>query len=71
MNLYPNAHIGTLKSPVWGRLLGIIGDEAMLDLLLNTSIFLQLDGPHGDQYDVAKANYYQLAGQSVNRLHSQ
>ncbi|KAI5848736.1 hypothetical protein DFP73DRAFT_340943 [Morchella snyderi] len=38
----------------------------MLDLLLNTSIFLQLDGPHGDQYDVAKANYYQLAGPSLS-----
>lgn len=59
VNFYPNTHIGTLKSPMWARLLQIVGDEVILDLLLNTSIFPQLDG---NLYDVTKANFYQLAG---------
>lgn len=59
VNFYPNTHVGTLKSPIWAKLFGILGEDIMIDLLLNTSIFLLLDG---NLCDVTKANYYQLAG---------
>lgn len=63
MNYYPNTHITTLKSRLWGKVLETIGEEPMLDLLLNTSIFLQLN----QENDVSKSNYYQLAGEFLGR----
>lgn len=59
MNFYPNTHVTTLKSKLWAGIFKIIGEEPMLDLLLNTSIFVKLD----EGNDVSKSNYYQLTGE--------
>jgi len=58
VNFYPNTHVTTLKSKLWAGIFKIIGEEPMLDLLLNTSIFVKLD----EGNDVSRSNYYQLAG---------
>lgn len=60
VNTYPNAHISTLKTPPWTTLGQIVGDEPMLDLLLNTSVFIQCAG--GVE---GKENLYQLIGASL------
>ncbi|PUU75546.1 hypothetical protein B9Z19DRAFT_338687 [Tuber borchii] len=62
VNFYPNTHVTTLKSKLWAGVFKIIGEEPMLDLLLNTSIFVKLD----EGNDVSKSNYYQLAGPPIS-----
>lgn len=48
----PNEFVQTLKSPIWQRLLELVGEAVMLEMLLNGYIFI-----------AAKNNcYYQLTG---------
>ncbi|MCJ1474607.1 hypothetical protein MMC13_003267 [Lambiella insularis] len=57
MSLYPNPYVATIKGPVWGHLLkvlGKVGDRVMLDLILDCGLFSALD--------TGKDNYYQLSG---------
>ncbi|KAF8455027.1 hypothetical protein BDZ91DRAFT_553762 [Kalaharituber pfeilii] len=50
---FPNSHVNTLKtSVVWKQLLKIVRQEVMLDLLLNTSVFISVENDC----------YYQLIG---------
>ncbi len=54
---YPNSNVNTLKSRKWAHVLDLLGkegDQIMLDLLLECSVFVALDG--------GKENYYQLSG---------
>ncbi|KAF8543650.1 hypothetical protein BDD12DRAFT_192287 [Trichophaea hybrida] len=53
-NFYPNSHVNTLKSQLWDRLLYVIGEVAMITLLLKTCIFIPLAGGKDKQ------TYYQL-----------
>lgn len=58
-NEYPNSHVNTLRTPVWTRLLDMVGRECMFDLLLRRCVFMPL-GPE------TKRNYYQLSGMNFN-----
>ena len=42
-NFYPNTLVNVLQTPLWERVLTCIGDELMLHLLINCSIFIKLD----------------------------
>lgn len=56
VNRYPNSHVNTLKSRVWQRLLRVVGDAAMVHLLLGTSVFVPVGGKE-------RGTYYQLSGE--------
>lgn len=55
---FPNSQVNTLKGPLWSRLLQIIEQDAMLHLLLETSLFIPLGDP-------VRQNYFQLSGTSA------
>lgn len=56
VNKYPNSHVNALKSQKWDRLLQVIGEAAMVALLLETSIFVPSTSAGDRQI------YYQLSG---------
>ena len=60
-NQYPNSQVNVLKGPLWGRLGGVVGADAMVGMLLNTCLFVQL-GEEG------RRNYWQLTGAPVSDL---
>lgn len=62
VNKYPNSHVNALKSQKWDRLLQVIGEPAMVALLLETSIFVPLSSAGDRQI------YYQLSGKRFNAL---
>ena len=54
---YPNEHVNNVKGALWAdilRLLGKEGDKTMLDLILNTGLFVTVNN--------GKGNLYQLSG---------
>jgi len=57
VNRYPNSHVNMLKSQIWERLLRVIGDRAMFNLLLGTCVFMRV----GEEAD--RRTYYQLSGE--------
>ncbi|KAL8795794.1 MAG: hypothetical protein Q9195_001846 [Heterodermia aff. obscurata] len=60
---YPNAHVTQLKSPVWKKLLTLLGkegDRIMLDLVLECGLFISIEA---DQ-----RNYYQISGTPLTEL---
>ncbi|KAH8633592.1 hypothetical protein IG631_12226 [Alternaria alternata] len=61
----PNSYRQTLKEPVWCRLhalLGQGGDRIIIDMLLESSIFIPLNADMG--------NYYQLSGMPISEIKS-
>lgn len=54
----PNEYVNELKSALWQKMLDHIGDEVMIELLYNMSLFVKLD----------KNCYYQFAGKVVSSL---
>ncbi|KLJ10847.1 hypothetical protein EMPG_09861 [Blastomyces silverae] len=60
---YPNKNVSTLKNPPWTDILGLLGrscEEIMLHLLLDCSVFIELDEK--------KHSFYQLSGISLSEL---
>lgn len=57
---FPNHSVSTLRVTPWPQILALLGqsgEKAMLDLLLDCSIFVAVEAGYG--------NYYQLSGKSV------
>ena len=57
-SIYPNQRVERLKQSPWPevlKLLGDSGDRIMMDLLLDSSVFLSVGSSQG--------NYYQISGQ--------
>ncbi|KAG4305064.1 hypothetical protein PORY_001234 [Pneumocystis oryctolagi] len=52
VNYFPNDHVSFLKSDNWETLLQFVGDRFMIDLLLETSMFMAL----------SQDNYFQFCG---------
>ncbi|CAH0491660.1 unnamed protein product [Peronospora farinosa] len=59
MCYYPNTLVAALKKPLWEFLHEIIGDDLMMHLLLNYTIFVQLKE--------ASDSYMQVAGKSLRQ----
>lgn len=60
-SLYLNERVVAIKREPWPQLLALLGkagESMMIDLLLESSIFLRVDAGQG--------NYYQLSGESLN-----
>ena len=58
--IHPNQHVQELKQFPWPQLLALLGrsgEEIMIGLLLDCSIFLAIDAGRG--------NFYQLSGESA------
>lgn len=54
---YPNGNVDALKNIAWAELLGLLGregDRIMLDLMLESAMFMAVDG--------GRSNFYQLSG---------
>lgn len=54
---YPNSHVGMLKSRRWSDLLNLLGkagEQIMLELILDCSIYAAIES--------GTDNYYQLSG---------
>lgn len=59
-SLYLNERVVAIKREPWPQLLALLGkagESMMIDLLLESSIFLRVDAGQG--------NYYQLSGESL------
>ncbi|TDH73412.1 hypothetical protein CCR75_003794 [Bremia lactucae] len=56
---YPNTLVAALKKPLWGAVHKLIGDDLMMHLLLNFTIFVQLKE--------TPDSYMQLAGKSLRQ----
>ncbi|PGG99055.1 telomerase reverse transcriptase [Blastomyces parvus] len=60
---YPNKNVSTLKNPPWTDVLGLLGrscEEIMLHLLLDCSVYIEVDEKKG--------SLYQLSGISLSEL---
>ena len=56
-SMFPNEHLERMKSPIWAKILRILGnggDCIMLNLILHCGVFLPLEG--------SQHNLYQLSG---------
>ncbi|CEG35759.1 Telomerase catalytic subunit/reverse transcriptase TERT [Plasmopara halstedii] len=60
MCYYPNTLVAALKKPLWISLHKIMGDDLMMHLLLNYTIFVHIKG-------MPDSSYMQLTGKSLRR----
>jgi telomerase reverse transcriptase len=58
VSLYPNTHVTSMKSWPWPQVLALMGkagERVMIDLILDTGVFLAIESSHGA--------YHQLSGE--------
>ncbi|KAI5820813.1 hypothetical protein BZA77DRAFT_48657 [Pyronema omphalodes] len=57
---HPNSNVNNLKTSAWRRLLGIVGEDVMVRLLLEGSLFMPIDvGENGK----GNGSYWQVSGE--------
>jgi len=60
VSTYPNSHVTSLKISPWPQVLGLMGKEGeqtMINLLMDCSIFIPVENTRG--------SYHQLSGKSI------
>ncbi|KAI4182459.1 MAG: hypothetical protein LQ348_004847 [Seirophora lacunosa] len=70
---YPNSHVGTLKSRPWSDLLNLLGkdgEQIMLDLLLDCSVYVAVERGQGNYYQLSDVlNRYPDPGNVLHTTH--
>lgn len=64
ISTYPNDHVTTIKSSPWPQVLALFGrqgERMMIDLILDSGIFVPVENAYG--------SFYQLSGKSLPSRH--